>query len=172
MGRYPDGGVGFYRLQATTPAGANDRQRIPEVVINEIMFEPVSDDEDDEYVELFNRSAGPVDLGWWSLGDGIRYTIPPGIVIPANGYLVIAKNAARLLTNYPSLTGANTLGNFSGSLANRGERIALAMPDEVISTNAANQIVTNLIHIIVMKPPTALAGVGENGRAPAAAVSS
>src|SRR6185295_1345064 len=71
MGRYPDGAAGFYRLQSKTPGGANGRQRIPDVVINEIMFEPVSDDDEDEYVELFNHTAAPVDIGLWSIEDGI-----------------------------------------------------------------------------------------------------
>src|SRR5213075_2580453 len=81
--------------------------------------------------------------------DGIDYVIPVGTTIPANGYLVIAKNAARLLTNYPGLNGANTVGNFEGTLANGGERLALSMPDEIANTNALGQVVTNLIHIVV-----------------------
>ena len=41
-------------------------------------------------------------------------------MLPAAGYLVIAKNAARLLmTNYPASDGANTLGDFNGTLAAR-----------------------------------------------------
>jgi len=149
LGRYPDGATGFHRLQTKTPGGVNGRLRIPDVVINEIMREPIGGDDEDEYVELLNRSAAPVDVGLWSLRDGIQYTIPLGTVIPANGHLVVAKNAPRMLTNYPTLTGANTLGDFEGTLANRGERIALAFPDEVVGTNAANQVVTNTIHIVV-----------------------
>jgi len=39
-------------------AGAkNGHQRTPDVVINEIMYDPVSGDSDDEYVELHNRTT-------------------------------------------------------------------------------------------------------------------
>lgn len=148
-GRTPDGAPGFYRLQSKTFGTANDRRRLAPVVINEIMYDPVSGEDDDQYVELYNRSGSAVDVGRWSVTDGIHYTIPLGTILPADGYLVIARNAARLLTNYPALTGANTLGDFGGRLSHGGDHIALAMPDEVVGTNAAGQVVTNTIHIVV-----------------------
>ena len=56
-GRYPDGAAGFDRLQTKTPGATNGRRRIPNVVINEIMYDPVSGDSEDEYVELHNRTT-------------------------------------------------------------------------------------------------------------------
>jgi len=149
MGHFPDGAAGFYRLQTKTPGTKNGPLRLSPVVINEIMYDPVSGNDDDQYVELYNRTAAPVDVSLWSFTDGINYTIPNGTVIPAASYLVIAKNAARLLANYPGLTGANTRGDFSGSLAHGGEHLVLARPDEIASTNAAGNTVTNIIHIVV-----------------------
>jgi hypothetical protein len=149
LGRYPDGASGWYRLQMKTPGACNGRPRIPDVVINEIMYDPLGGDDNDQYVELYNHTGAPVDVGRWSFEAGIKYTIPAGTLIPANGYLVIAKNTARLLSNYSNLTGANTLGDFRGSLALGGERVALAMPDETVGTNAAGQLVTNQLHIVV-----------------------
>ena len=119
-GRYPDGAAGLDRLETKTPGAKNGRRRVPHVVINEIMYAPINGDSDDEYVELHNATTGSIDVSRWSFTDGIRYTFPIGTTIPADGYLVIAKNAARLLTNYPDLTGVNTLGNFDGTLANGG----------------------------------------------------
>jgi hypothetical protein len=148
-GRTPDGAADFSRLEAKTPGGPNVRQRIADVVINEIMYDPITGSEDYQYVELFNRATAPVSLGGWQLEGGITYTIPGGTILPAKGYLVIAKNATCLLTNYPSLTGANTLGNFSGALARSGERLALSMPDDVVSTNLLGTRITNIIDIVV-----------------------
>ena len=149
MGHFPDGAPGFYRLQTKTLGTKNGPLRLSPVVINEIMYDPVSGDDDDQFVELYNRTGSPVDLSGWSFTDGIQYTIPNGMTIPPSGYLVIAKNAAQLMVNHPGLTGANTLGDFDGTLAHGGEYLALAMPDEIASTNAAGNTVTNTIHIVV-----------------------
>ena len=52
------------------------------------------------------------------------------------------------MTHYPNLTGANTVGDFGGKLG-KGERIALAMPDQIIATNKQGGVETNTIYIDV-----------------------
>lgn len=128
-GRFPDGGPAFQPLVEHTPGLPNARPRIPEVVINEIMYHPATG-EDDEYVELHNRATNSISLAYWRLIDGIDFIFPTNAVIPAGGYVVVARNAARLLANHPSLTPAITFGNFEGQLADGGERIALGRPLE------------------------------------------
>src|SRR5439155_25506652 len=81
--------------------------------------------------------------------DAVSCNSPAGTVLGAGGYLVIAKNAAHLRTNYANLTFANCLGDYSGALANSGERIELNMPDQVVGTNSLGQPKTNTIHITV-----------------------
>src|SRR2546426_331070 len=56
---------------------------------------------------------------------------------------------SHLLDNYATLTTNNTLGNFSGRLSGRGERLALTMPDTIIATNSTGVVETNTIHIAV-----------------------
>lgn len=148
-GRFPDGGDQWYRLAAITGGAANAAIRLEDVVLNELMYEPISGNRDDQYVELHNRSAAAVDLSGWKLKDGIGYTVPAGTILPAGGYLVIARNATNLIARYPQLSAINTLGNFSGSLAGRGERVALTKPDTIISTNGLGQAVTNKSAIVV-----------------------
>jgi hypothetical protein len=147
-GRYPDGAPDFHSLVGKTPGAANGKLLIRDIVINEIMYNPISGNKDDEYIELYNKGASPVPLTGWRLTDGIQFTFPANFTIPANGYVVIANNAARMITNYPGLTTNNTVGNYDGSLNNGGERIALTMPDQVIGTNGS-VIFTNTIHIVV-----------------------
>jgi len=127
-GRYPDGGDPFYPLATLTPGAPNGPRRPSAVVINEIMFNPISGLDEDTYIELHNRSGETVDLSDWRLLDGIRFEIPQGTLIPPGGYLVVARDKARLMSRYADLSPANTLGDFSGRLSNSGERIALAMP--------------------------------------------
>ena len=149
MGRFPDGAPSLTRLVSPTPGTNNTPFRIPDITINEIMFDPISGDADDGYVELYNRSNTATNIGGWRLRGGISFNIPSGTIIPANGYLVIAHNAARLRPNYPNLNFVNTLGDFSGSLGNGGDRVELNFPDEITSTNSLGQFETNKIHIMV-----------------------
>ncbi|MFM1942668.1 MAG: hypothetical protein RI897_1650 [Verrucomicrobiota bacterium] len=149
-GRVPDGAPVFRRLAAPTPGGANAARRVEDVVINEIMYHPISNDDDDEYVELHNRGAGVVDLSGWRLERGISFEFPQGASLAPGGYLVVGRSQARLLANYPGvLSAANTFGDYSGSLADGGEGLALRMPDTVTDTNELGVIRTNRIFITV-----------------------
>lgn len=129
-GRFPDGSPDWYELASPTPAAANVPLLIRDVVINEIMFNPISGDDRDEYIELYNKSGSAVDVGLWRFVDGISFEIPEGTSIPPGGFLVIAKDADHLKQKYPQLNESNTLGDYSGSLSNNGERIALATAND------------------------------------------
>jgi hypothetical protein len=96
FGRYPDGSPGFQPLSGLTQGTSNSPPLRSEIVINEIMYNPISGDSDDEYVELFNPGQDLVNVGGWQFTAGIRYTFAPGVSIPAGGYLVVAANASRL----------------------------------------------------------------------------
>ena len=148
-GRFPDGSEEFYRLLSPTPGGANAGIRVSEVVINELMYHPLSDVADDQYVELYNPGAGAVNLAGWQLREAISFTFPSNTVIGAGDYLVVARNAGRLMTNYPNLTAGNTVGDFSGKLSGAGERLELTMPDTIAVTNRSGVSETNTIHITV-----------------------
>jgi len=64
--------------------------------LNEVMPVPAQDgivDEIDEWVELYNAGAGPVDLSGWFLDDGPGgsepYRMPEGTAIRAGGFLLL-----------------------------------------------------------------------------------
>src|SRR6266516_4716087 len=147
-GRYPDGADEFYRLTTRTPGLPNSDIRIGDVVLNEIMYAPISGDSSDEYVELYNQGAKAVDLSGWKFSDGIDFTFPGNRLLAPNAYLVIAKDAAHLTNRYPTLNAGNTLGDYGGKLT-KGERIALAMPDQTVTTNHQGLVLTNTIYIDV-----------------------
>ena len=148
-GRFPNGGSGFYRLAEKSPGTPNLRIRSDDIVINEIMYHPPSQKQDEEYVELYNRSAASVSIGGWKFVSGIRFTFPTNQVIPSGGFLVVARNTNILFTNYSNLNPGNTVGNFSGSLSDGGERLALTKPDTLVTTNTLNIVETNHIDIVV-----------------------
>ena len=144
MGRWPDGASPFYRLSAKTPGASNAAIRVSNVVINELMYKPISGDDDDQFIELYNRGTNTVDLSGWTLSDGISFTFPMGTLLASNGYLVVARNAAQLRSHYSNLTTANCLGDFSGKLSHNGERVALTMPQYDIATNGVTNLVMNI----------------------------
>ncbi len=151
-GRFPDGAPGFQPLVGRTPGGTNAPAMVPDVVINELMFNPISGNDNDEYIELHNRSGAPVSVGDWRFTAGVSFRFPANTIIPANGYLVVAKDKARLLSRYPQLNEANTLGNFGGTLANGGERVALSRPDYFVVTN--NSVVVTQANFVVVDETT------------------
>ncbi len=147
-GRVPDGGD-WTRLRALTFGTNNAVPFVSDVGFNEIMFHPISADDDDQYVELYNHGTNALSLGGWKIGGGISFTFPSNQVVAANGYLVVARNASRLFLNYPQLNLANTVGNFGGKLSHSGERITLTKPDDIVGTNALGHLETNHVDIVV-----------------------
>lgn len=129
-GRWPDGAGGIRELAQPTPGTPNAEPALHDIVINEIMYHPISGRAEDEYVELHNRGAHAVDVGHWRFVDGIDFMIPPGTVVPAGGYLVVARDRASLLERCRQLDAASTVGNYEGNLSDRGERLALARPSD------------------------------------------
>jgi hypothetical protein len=142
-GRYPDGADAFYRLATPTPGAANAAALVDKVVLNELMYNPISRDDDDQFVELYNRGTAPVSLAGWRLAGGINFTFPTNSTLAADSYLVIARNLARLLTNYANLGPSNAVGNFSGRLSHDGERVVLAKSGIQILTNSFGEPFTN-----------------------------
>ena len=68
-----------------------------DIVINEIVAAPAGDGKD--WIELYNNTAAAVDLGGWTLDDtgsvdgSETYTFPAGTMIPADGFLVLDRDA-------------------------------------------------------------------------------
>lgn len=148
-GRQPDGSTEQRRLAGPTPGAGNGSWRAESVVISELMYNPISGEDDDEYLELSNRSASPVNLSGWRFTSGIDLTLPDGVSLAAGGRLVVAKNIARLRSRHAHLNPANSIGDFSGTLSNGGERIALSMPDTILSTNETGLVTSSTIWIDV-----------------------
>ncbi len=150
-GRYPDGAPLFQELSQITEGAANAPALTREIVINEIMYHPISENSDDEYLELHNRGASAVNLGGWRFTEGITFRFPANTMIAAGGYLVLARNRTNLLARYPNLAAnpALVVGDYDGNLANGGERLALARPEIAINADDPQNITTNTIYVVV-----------------------
>ena len=120
-----------------------------QVVISEIHFHPVEEpafqtdgtptfdltDDIHEFVEIYNAGASAVDIGGWKLTDGVAFTFAAGTSIPAGGFKVVARDAARIQTVY-GISGV--LGPFAAgsTLSNNG--------DTIILKNAADTVVDSV----------------------------
>jgi|GEM_PF-988626 len=103
--------------------------QIPDIVINEIMYNPSGDlgnDTDYEYLELYNNSGFDVDLTDWTLSQAITYTFAPATILTDGEYLVVAIKPDTIMAHY-GIT--NVVGPFGGGLNNSGEPVILKAPD-------------------------------------------
>ncbi|HEY0550788.1 MAG TPA: lamin tail domain-containing protein, partial [Verrucomicrobiae bacterium] len=147
-GRYPDGSPYWNEMSSATPGSANAAPLVRDLVINEIMYHPISESNNDEFVEIYNRGTNTISLDGWRIRGGIDFNFPSNVTIAPSNYVVVAENVTNLLAKYPSLGAGNTFGNYSGNLGNGGERIALQMPVTIL-TEGTNGPVTNNLHTTV-----------------------
>ena len=159
LGRYPDGGREWYPMKQTSPGVPNVGILIDDIVINELMYKPLSGDDNDGFVELFNQGNNPVEIGGWKFVSGISFKFPPLTVIPPKGYVVVARNKVSLLSRYPGvLTEQNTYGDYSGKPTRDGNRVALAMPVPHVSLDTNGVAVTNIIYPVIEEVTFGLGG--------------
>lgn len=104
------------------------RPPINTLAISEIMYHPLhyqrAPESDFEFLELHNQGTTPLYLSNVRLTSGIAFTFPVGSTLPPNGYLVLAKNAARFSERY----GFAPFGEFAQRLDNGGETLLLLDP--------------------------------------------
>ncbi len=143
FGRYYKGSTDNYNFVAmseNTPGRANAYPKVGPIVINEIMYNPGSGNQNEEYIELFNISSEAVTLyrydksEAWRFTDGIEFVFPsdPVVTIPAGGYLLVVKHLDAFAARYGAMpAGVVVLGPYDGQLQNGGEKVELSMPGDV-----------------------------------------
>ncbi len=126
----------------TGTGAANSAPRVGPLVINEVLYNPVSGAE--EYVEVRNLTGAAVDLydpafplNRWRLAGGIDFTFPANTSLAANGFLLVVEfdpvaNPAALAAfraRYGISAAIPVFGPFAGKLSNDGDSIELLRPD-------------------------------------------
>ena len=153
FGSYYNSGTGSYNfvaMDSNTKGYPNALPKVWDVVINEIMYNPVAggsyDNDDYEYIELYNRTGSTVDLQeWdpveleyvpWRFTRGIHYSFPPGASIPAYDYIVVVKNVAAFSERYDTVPAGKIFGPFEDdmNLSNGGEKLDLSIPGDLVGT--------------------------------------
>ncbi len=128
-------------MDSNTPWQPNVDPKVGPVVINEIMYNPPTVNQNEEYVELYNITGAPVTLYRvdkltpWKFTDGIDCTFSassPFATIRANSYLMVVKDLAAFIARYGIMPlGVQVVEGYSGRLSNAGERLQIGMPGDV-----------------------------------------
>ena len=127
------------------------------LVVSEIMYHPVEEggtpdgDETLEFIELYNNRAVFEDLSGYAFTNGITYTFPPGTILGAKQYLVVARNPSIVEATY-GISGVE--GPFGGRLNNDGERIELS--------NSNGEIIISFRYNDAMPWPVSADGTGHS----------
>jgi hypothetical protein len=130
----------FVLMDHRTLGYANAYPKVGPVVISEIMYNPASGDQRQEYVELHNFGSTSVTLydsneGLpWKFTDGIDYTFPgyPGLALAPGGYALIVKDVSAFMSKYGfPPPGVLVLGPYNGQLSNSGEKLELSTPGDL-----------------------------------------
>ena len=135
--------------QFRTGAGlVNSAPRVGPVVINEIMYNPLSpdgttDNTADEFIELVNISGQSVSLfdplhpeNRWHLQGGVTFEFPPNTTLPASGVVVLVSFDPADATLLGAFRGKFSVpqivpifGPYAGKLGNGGDEVELYKPD-------------------------------------------
>jgi hypothetical protein len=129
----------------------NAAPALPPVVINEIMYHPTNAlaapgwlEANEEFVELYNRSEGPLDLydlshrtNRWQLAGAMRFVFPEAFRMAAGEFVLLVgfdptarpDLRAAFRQKYAVPAEVRLLGPFDGYLNNGGERLELLRPD-------------------------------------------
>ncbi|MEW5850134.1 MAG: CotH kinase family protein [Myxococcota bacterium] len=123
-----------------------------QVVINEIHFAPVAGPGGDaralEFIELHNKGPRTYHLDEAFFTRGISYTFPSGTALPAQGFLVLASDAA----SFQGAFGFAPDGVFGGQLSNEGETVELV--------NVAGDLIDRVTYGSIPPWPGSAAGAG------------
>ncbi len=137
MGRLPNGNPKSDMLPLAFPTlgSANAPQRISDIVINEVQYNPSNGDDLIEFIELRNATDSPQSVGAWRIRDAVDIQIPEGVVIDAGEVLVLVpfdpadiSRRAAFQANYQIGNDVRLVGPWIGKLSNGGDRIDLMMP--------------------------------------------
>jgi hypothetical protein len=135
-------------MSENTPDSTNAYPKVGPIVINKIMYNPASGNQDQEYVELLNISDAMITLAEydneqfidvsWRLtdSDGISFDFPLGTTMAAGEHLLLVKDRDVFDSAYPAVPGGVQIFEWgAGKLDNGGEKVQLSKPgDEVEGT--------------------------------------
>ena len=118
-----------YNIQGSYSAGIpNTQPTDPAIQFGVYESNPLSGNQNEEYIELLNPNSYAVDISGWRLVGGVEHTFLPGMVIVSGGNLYVSPNVRAFRSRAVSPTGGQgcfVQGNYKGHLSNWGETVNL-----------------------------------------------
>jgi len=163
----------FVAMDYNTPDANNANPKVGPIVINEIMYNPASGNQNEEYIELHNTTGAYVTLYRtdkltpWKFTDGIDYTFSgstPYATIRPYGYLMVVKDLVSFITRYGSMPyDVGVLYDYDGWLSNDGEKVQIGMPGDMNSYGERQYICIDRVRYYDKAPwPTEADGLGKS----------
>jgi len=150
FGRYTTstGDVKFVAMDSNTPGQSNSYPKVGPIVISEVMYDPNAGS-NAEYVELYNIEYYSVNLYVydpcvpgdvnWAFTEGPEFEFPYHASIPANGYLIVARDPTKFDEAFGDILAqdVNVFGPFEDGtkLSNDGENVEISMPGDLEDPN-------------------------------------
>ena len=118
---------------ATTDVGVPHAQiGNPTIQFGAIDVNPISGNQDEEFIELVNPNTTSVDISGWQLTGGVEHTFDVGTVILPGGSLYVSPRQVAFRARTTGPRGGQGLlvqGNYNGHLSNFGETVTLVATD-------------------------------------------
>ena len=138
--------------------------------ITDLEVNPLSGNQDQEYVRIFNPNNISLDISGWKIAGGIDFTFRPGTVIASNGSIYLSPNVKAFRSRTTGPRGGQGLfvqGPYKGQLSTRGESLLLTDTTgrSVASTNipAAPSLAQLYLRVSeIMYHPAATPGLATN----------
>ena len=96
------------------------------IIFNEINYNSADSLFPKDWVELYNATAQPINIGNWIFkddNDEHEFIIPDNQILPPDGYIVICDSLNAFHISFPYVN--NAIGDFDFKLRNDGELIRL-----------------------------------------------
>ena len=146
LGRWSNGVGKLFPMVDNSFGEENAGPFFDDIVLGEIHYhaaEPplgstITRDELD-FVELYNRSGGAIDIGYWRLDNAVDYAFEEGTMLGAGERFVIVSFdpaaapdlAAEFRQIYGMAASAKMFGPYIGELDNGGEELQLERPEDL-----------------------------------------
>jgi parallel beta-helix repeat protein len=141
----PDGtpnDIGAYYIFDEKDIPGTERESvISQVVINEIMYNSSTDQNNNDWIELYNNGNNNIDLSGWKLSDSDSlhiFEFPINTILNSRSFVVVCRNSDEFKNAYPGV--GEVIGNFEFGLGEIDKVILRNTNDSLISFVAYSNV--------------------------------